>query len=184
MLTVIAKSASTPAFSKCFPSLSSLYFSPPFIQSKVNTFSLLSVSPHLFKLGFFLFHSTLRVSYNPRVSFSTDAIMILQNERPERARTHTARNCREMSLLLRVILLADRGRCTTYLFIYCCIPNLPLIPHLRKRTLFLKFQLVFLESSQLPVRFRREVERSVCAFHVGISASVSLSLPRLHFDIK
>ncbi len=42
------------------------------------TFSLLRISPHLLRFGFFLFHSAFNVSYKPAVSFNTDAMVILQ----------------------------------------------------------------------------------------------------------
>ncbi len=42
------------------------------------TFSLLKISPHLLRFGFFLFHSAFNVSYKPAVSFNTDAMVILQ----------------------------------------------------------------------------------------------------------
>lgn len=59
-----------------------------------RTFNLLRISPHLLRFGLFLFHSVFNVSYNPAVSFNTDAMVILQ-KRTTPASQNTAVRCRK-----------------------------------------------------------------------------------------
>lgn len=59
-----------------------------------HTFSLLRISPHLLRFGFFLFHSAFNVSYKPAVSFNTDAMVILQKLTTPVCR-NTAERCRK-----------------------------------------------------------------------------------------